>query len=347
MKKLLLIICFIIGNISVFAFVDEIYVYEESNTLCQIKTGNSKSKEHQILKTYIKHINSFIRELDSTQNVFIQFDQQDYYCDYSFYTISYGNFSEFALYGKIPFENSRKISEKFEKKGIVIYFSNNFFKLKPILQLIEYGFKNNNKIIEIQQFIESKIDTVPLTDDRSSYLEFIYKKMVVNNLNTHNYSRINDNEINLILNNSITQIQSNYLAIKTSFSMLYSELNDNKYDLFFQNDSCYIENSNRDFIRLENIYGIRYVKQQNSLFIFDSQESFIFIDLNTKTKKRSPKLPFKIDCFDGICFEVLQIYFDIEKKEYKIQLISWIDPEDSTIVYPYCFYDPETNAIIY
>lgn len=103
MKKLLLIICFIIGNISVFAFVDEIYVYEESNTLCQIKTGNSKSKEHQILKTYIKHINSFIRELDLTQNVFIQFDQQDYYCDYSFYTISYGNFSEFALYGKIPF----------------------------------------------------------------------------------------------------------------------------------------------------------------------------------------------------------------------------------------------------
>lgn len=141
MKKVILFLCLILGNISVFAFVDEIYVYEESNVLFQIKSGNSKSKEKQILNTYIKLFNNFIREIDSNQTVFIQFDQQDYNCDFSFYTLSYGIFSDFALYGKIPFENSERISEKFDKKGIVIYFSNNFLKLKPILQLIEYGFK--------------------------------------------------------------------------------------------------------------------------------------------------------------------------------------------------------------
>ncbi len=264
MKKLLLIICFIIGNCSVFAFEDRVFVYEESNTLCQIKTGNAKSKEQQVLKTYLKLINNFVREIDSTQNIYIQFDQQDYYCDYSFYTLSYGNFSDFALYGKIPSENSRKISKKFDKKGIVIYFSNNFFKLKPILQLIEYGLKNKNEVIKNQYFIENKIYKIQVLEDHSYHLEIMYKNMVSQNLNSHSYSRINDNEINLILNNSMTQIQSDYLKIRTSFSFLYSELSDSNYGLYFQNDSCYIEIGNGDILKLSNIYGIRVEQNQNS-----------------------------------------------------------------------------------
>lgn len=345
MKKILIFFCLILGNISVFAFVDKIYVYEESNLLFQIKSGNERSKEKYILETYLKLINNFVKEIDSTQNIYIQFDQQDYYSDHSFYTLSYGIFSDFALYGKIPYENSERISEKFDKKGIVIYFSNNFLKLKPILQLIEYGLKNKNEVVQNQHFIENKKDTIQVLEDRSYYLNKMYKNMVSNNLNRLNYVRINNDLINSIINNPKTQIQIDYLEIKTTCSNLYKELSENNYNLYLQNDSCYMVNYNSDIIRLENIYGIRYVKEQNCLFIFDSQESFIFIDLYTKTKNHSSTLPFKIDCFQGTCFEVLQIYFDIEKKEYKIQLVSWIDPEDSTIVYPYCYYNSNTNII--
>ena len=345
MKKILIFYCLILGNISVFAFVDKIYVYEESNLLFQIKTGNERSKEKYILETNLKLINNFVKDIDSTQNIYIQFDQQDYYCDHSFYTLSYGNFSDFALYGEILCSNAEVVSKKFNEKGIIIYFSNNFFKLKPILQLIEYGLKNNNIIIENQHFIEYPFDTTLFIEDQSLFHEIMYKKLVSENLNSLNYSRINDNEIGLIFNIPITQIQSDYLVIRTSFSYLYKELSENNYNLYLQNDSCYIVNYKGDIIRLENIYGIRYVKEQNCLFIFDSQESFIFIDLSNKTKNHSSTLPFKIDCFQGTCFEVLQIYFDIEKKEYKIQLVSWIDPEDSTIVYPYCYYNSNTNII--
>jgi hypothetical protein len=347
MRKILFFCFLFFGNISVFAFVDEIYVYEESNTLFQIQTGNSKSKEQQILKTYIQLINNFVREIDSIQTVFIQFDQQDYYCDYSFYTLSYGTFSEFALYGKIPYPNSKVISKNFDHDGIIIYFSNNFLKLKPLLQLIEFGLKNKNKINKNQQFIENMIDTTRFIEDRSSHLEVMYKNMVSHNLNSHTYFRINNKEINSILNNPVSQIQSDYLSIRTSFPFLYSELSDNKYDLYFQNDSCYIENNNGDVIRLENIYGIRFVKQQNSLFIFDSQESFIFANSNTQTNTISPKLPFKIDCFQGMCFTVLSVLFDNERNKFKIQLTCWIDPYESNKIYPYCFYDTETNALIY
>lgn len=88
---------------------------------------------------------------------------------------------------------------------------------------------------------------------------------------------------------------------------------------------------------LNNIYGIRFVKGQNSLFIFDTQESFIFIDLNTNTKKHSPKLPFKIDCFQGICFTFLSVLFDNEKTKCKIQLTNWIDPEENETLSPLVF----------
>lgn len=344
MRKILFFCFLFFGNISVFAFVDEIYVYEESNTLFQIKTGNSKSKEQQILKTYIQLINNFVREIDSTQTVFIQFDQQDYYCDHSFYTLSYGNFSDFALYGKITYPNSKDISKKFDYNGIIIYFSNNFLKLKPLLQLIEFGLKNKNEIIKNQQFVENKIDTTQFLEDRSSSLEVLYKNIVSNNLNSLIYSRLHNNVINSILNNPVTQIQSDYLEIKTNFSYLYPELSKNKYNLYFKNDSCYISNGEEEICTVNNIYGIRFVIGQNSLFIFDTQESFIFIDLNTK--KYSPKLPFKIYCFQGMCFTILSVIFDNERNKFKIQLTSWIDPEENEIIYPNCLYDSSLNLII-
>lgn len=173
----------------------------------------------------------------------------------------------------------------------------------------------------------------------------MYKNRVSNNLNRLNYVRINNDLINSIINNPKTQIQIDYLEIKTTCSNLYKELSENNYKLYLQNDSCYIENYHGDIIRLENIYGIRYVKEKNSLFIFDSQESFIFTYLNNKSYKKSYKLPFKIDCFQGICFSVLQINFDYNINKYKIQLVNWIGSEDSNENYPYCFYDPYTNII--
>jgi len=216
MKKLLFIICFLFGNFSVFAFVDKIYVYEESNTLCQIRTGNERSKEKRVLETYLNLINNFVREIDSTQNIYIQFDQQDYYCDHSFYTLSYGNFSDFALYGKISFENSLKISEKFDKKGIVIYFSNNFFKLKPILQLIEYGLKNNQTILENQKFAKREIEKIPSNVDSTLIFSLIYKNKVDDNINNINYIHLNNEIIKTIFSTSLTPIQEDYLNIKNS-----------------------------------------------------------------------------------------------------------------------------------
>lgn len=88
---------------SIFAHEDTYKAIQLSNLHLKIKVGHEDSYQLKIAESYAPIINDFIREIDSTQKVFIQFEED--YCSLKdeYYLLSVDSFMKTVIPLGFPF----------------------------------------------------------------------------------------------------------------------------------------------------------------------------------------------------------------------------------------------------
>ena len=145
MKRIILL-SLLLTSLTTFAHEDTYKAVEKSNVHIQIQVGYESSWELLIIESYAEIINDFIREIDSTEKVFIQF-KEDYcffYDDWFF--LAYSDFKKFV---PLDFPWGYKYDMKYinTQKGVNVIISEKYFSLRTLLQLLEFGLQNKNYAI--------------------------------------------------------------------------------------------------------------------------------------------------------------------------------------------------------
>ena len=90
-------------SISIFAHEDTYKAIQLSNLHLKVRVGFKDSYQLKIAKSYAPLINDFIKEIDSTQKVFIQFEED--YCSFNdeYYLLAMGAFMNSLIPLGFPF----------------------------------------------------------------------------------------------------------------------------------------------------------------------------------------------------------------------------------------------------
>ena len=204
MRKVFTIFVLLIFSKALFAHEDTYKAIELSNLHIKVMVGFEPSYQLNIIEAYAKIINEFIVAIDRNEKVFIQFDED--YCLFknNYYLLSYGNFNKNLIHFGFQFSYPYHLGFIKNDSGLNIIINQKAFKLKPVLQLIEYGLKNtvtiraNQKLLHIYTI---NIHPVP---------KYLISRDIVNN----RVESIDLNIIDSIIQTRLSDISNSYLIKK-------------------------------------------------------------------------------------------------------------------------------------
>jgi len=307
MKKIILFLM-LLTSLSALAHQDKYIVVEKSNVSITIKVGYESSWELLIVESYAEIINNFIREIDFfTEKVFILFDED--YC--FFYDDSYHiGYSDFSPYFPFPCNYYFGMNFFNAHEVLDIRISTKYFKLKPLLQLLEFGLQNKNQIIDKGKIFKSKIQK----SETASIIDSILQSKSGNLINK-------------------------YLSKKIIFNDIPKTLTQKNIKFFLQNDSIvFIDKNGSEILKISTINSISYEPKTDCLFIFNTNKSFYFINKNLKSNKKQYDLPFEFRCIEAI-------WIEYEKNRYKLEKdMRWRDIDSKREGTDWVYFD-EINGI--
>ena len=303
--KINILLLFSFISITVFAHEDTFEAFELSNLHIKTCVGLKSSQTISSVSSYAKVINDFIQEIDSTQKVFLQFSENYSFKRYlDFVFVSHGKFEDFLVPKGFPF--GYKYDMKFIKKesGLNIIISANFFKLKPVLQLIEFGLSNRNYLVD-------------------------------NNIYDGQGCK-SDTEISIdsILNSETSDIVKKYISKKITYQRNF--LKDLNIDVFLINDSISFCTEGNEIVRIPDLYFVRYEESTGALFLFDNK-SFYFINKSLESDNKSRNLSYKLGAL-----EFVNVTYESELSAYKLTKTGIWDFQQYDDKYD-LFYENENN----
>lgn len=319
MKKVITIFILLIFSKALFAHEDTYKAIELSNLHIKVMVGFGTSYQLNIIEAYAKIINEFILEIDRSEKVFIQFDED--YCLFknNYYLLSYGNFKKNLIPFGFPFSYPYNLGFIKNSSGLNIIINQKAFKLKPVLQLIEYGLKNTVAIRANQNLLH--IDTINI----HPVAKYLISRDIVNN----RIESIDLSLIDSIIQTRLSDISKSYLTKKSILPNSNQALGDKKINFLLFNDSIHVsDNFNKNLISLSTIEDLAYEKESKGLFLFDSDTSFYFLDKDLQSDRKKYVLSFsiKISCENIIFisystennFYVLTYQYSLENEKNKI-----------------------------
>lgn len=263
--------------------------------------GYEDSYQLKIAESYAPIINDFIKEIDATQKVFIQFEED--YCSLKddYYLLSVDSFMNSVIPLGFPFSYPYDLGYIKTEYGINIILSNADFKILPILKLISYGLRNNEHIIEKQHYFELDSDNIhPITKTRMNRDYSVRIKSISLDI------------IDSLIQSKKTEIETKYLSQK----ILLKDCGDYRFQILLNNDSILIANElNENLLKISGLQCIIKEHQNNCLFIFNSESSFYYIDSLRGIISKEYNLTFSIK---SICENIVFITYDKEKDMYEL-----------------------------
>ena len=302
MKRTILLIL-LMTSLTAFAHEDTYKAVERSNVHITIQVGDESSWELRIVEAYAEIVNDFIREIDSTEKVFIQFSEDYCYTNDDLFFLAYGEFKNFIPDG-FPWGYKYDMNYINSQKGINIIIKEKYFKLKTILQLLEYGLNNKDYIIEKENVSKGK---------RGRYVH-----RIIDGKNWMKYELYTEPEspytIDSIFQNELSSLAKKYLSQKVNFNDLPKVLTQKNIDLFLQNDSIiFIDAMETEILKSSTINSISYENTTDCLFILNTNRSFYFINQNLKSNQKQYNLPFELGCLDEVWIEYANKKYKLEK----------------------------------
>jgi len=296
MKKVVIIILLILTSWNVFAHEDTYKAVEKSNVHIMMQVGYESSWELRIVESYAEIINDFIKEIDSTEKVFIHFDE-DYCFSYDdLYFLANGNFKLFIPLG-FPWGYKYDMNFINTQKGIGIIISEKYFSLKTLLQLLEFGLQNKNYIIEKKNIV----------------------KRIINRLDGKYVHETGTADIiDSILQSETSTLIEKYLSKRTELRDFFN------ITFFLQNDSILIaDKKGNEIVKTATINSVSCDSATNCWFISNTNHSFYFINQDLKSNQKQYNLPFKIGCSDWIEIKCIN-----KKSKYKLEKNGWYRSKD-------------------
>lgn len=165
--------------------------------------GFEDSYQLKIAESYAPIINDFIKEIDSDQKVFIQFEED--YCSWKdeYYLLSVDSFMNSLIPFGFPFSYPYNLGYIKTGYGINIIFSNADFKILPILKLISFGLRNQEHITENQNYF--KLDSENIHPGTETMINKYYSKKL---------KSIGFEIIDSLIQSKKTEIETKYLLEK-------------------------------------------------------------------------------------------------------------------------------------
>lgn len=277
----------IIIPVNMFAHENYYESIELSNVHLKIEVSNENSIQLRIAKSYSRTINDYVRKFYPTQKVFIQF------CEGDFIYMNYGSFMNNIVPEGFPFSIDYNLGFLSNSEGLNIFYSQNNFKLRHILSLIKYGFHNIDSLKH-----KKYLSKIKMTD--------IVTESYINSLLKHDLDSICKG----ILNRRIEYFETPFTLKKRNL------------ELVLRNDSFHIENYEMEkILSFPNLHLLLKANMSNSIFIFDTNDSFYYINSNLKTNKVHYSLKFK----KHTPFDEITIEYCHEQTKYKITESDFFD----------------------
>jgi len=300
MRTVIIFISFLIST-SIFAHEDAYKAIQLSNLHLKVMVGYDDSYQLKIAESYAPMINDFINEIDSTQKVFIQFEEN--YCSLKdeYYLLSVDSFINSVIPLGFPFSYPYDLGYIKTESGINIILSNVEFKLLPILKLISYGLRNNEYILEKQKYFELDSENIhPITKTR---MNRDYSKRI---------KSISLEIIDSLIHSKVTEIEYKYLSRK----ILLKDFVDYGFQIILNDDSVIVANEiDENLLKISGLQCIIKEQQNHSCFIFNSENTFDYLDSIKGIISEENKLSFSIK---SICENIVFITYDSEKDLYEL-----------------------------
>lgn len=171
----------------------------------------------------------------------------------------------------------------------------------PLLKLISYGLRNNEHIIEKQHCFElDSNDIHPITKTRMN-------RDISKRIKTISFEIIDS-----LIQSKKTEIETKYLSQK----ILLKDFGAYRLQILLNNDSILIANElNENLLKMSGLQRIIKEKQNNSLFLFNSENSFYYIDSLSGIISKENNLTFSIK---SSCENIVFITYDKEKDMYEL-----------------------------
>jgi len=290
MKKNITIFLILLFSKVIFAHEDTYKEIELSNVHIKIMVGYESSFQLDIINSYSEIINDFVREFNPEQKVFIQFNEDYCYNNLNYFFLSYGDFIDFVIPYGFPFSYPYDMGFIENGNGLTLTLGQTDFKLKSVLQFIEYGLLNKNNIIANQKAFQTDSDNIhPVLKTRI----FPEENKRIKSIDMDVVDSISGSNASLIIRE--------YLFKKNPIKNLSSIFKEKEINAFLQNDSIHFLNkAGGELIVLSTICCLRYEPNTQGLFLFDTNNSFYFLDKELKSDKKEYKLSFSVGCLDGI-----------------------------------------------
>jgi len=310
MRKIVVLLLLLL-NQSIYAHEDIIKVKKLSNLYIKVEVGYESSLQLDIINSYAELINDFICEIDSSQKVFLQFEEDYCYDTLNYVKLSYETFE----YSVLPYYAPIEIDFKRNEKGLVLSVNCSYFKIKPVLQLIEFGLENLN-YIETNQILFKPDSINAYIVPESGWITFSEEIKRINSIET--------NRIDSIIKSDITTVSRKYLSQRINIIDLSQEFKKINIDIFFRNDSLNILSNEEEILKVSTIDFWRRDTVYNGIFIFNTNSSFYYLDKDLQSNGIEFKLSYEIGCLDGLkvlyskemfCYKMIKTdYFDFGKQ---------------------------------
>jgi len=316
--KRIVIFLLLFTSLTTFAHEDTYMAIEKSNVHIKVRVGYKTSLNVSIIESYAEIINTFIREIDPTEKVFIQFEEDYCFSNYDLVLVAYDEFKKFLIPSGFPFRYKYDMSYINTQKGVNIIIAQKYFKLEPLLKLLEFGLKNKDyalakgkNFFDTEQSLHNPKATITIDSVMQSESSHLTKK---------------------------------YLSKKLELKNPPNLLTQKNINIFLQHDSIFFVHTNgTEILKLETLYSINYDNSTDCLFILDSNRSFYFINQNLKSNQKQYDFTFKLSCSDK-----LTITYSEKDAKYKLRkggrTIIVVDENGNEINADWVYFD-EANGV--
>ena len=275
---------------------------ELSNIHIKICVPDESSIELKIISAYANQINEFVKSIDNDAKVLIQFDEDNCYFNNDYYHILFKNFHDALIPQGFPFGYDYDLGFLKSEQGLVINTSHRHFKLGPILKLIEFGLQNKNRIIRNQSIMIDRIKSLNLDSigaNRTRYSQ--------GEINREICTGLTDSIINSKPSELIKKVLIQRIVLQEIFKTI-----------ILKNDSIHLlDGKLNTILSISSLHSLFKVND-GAIFVFNTNESFYFINEMLTCNGIENKLPFKIDCL-----EYKNVIFVDNLNGYKITVSDW------------------------
>lgn len=318
MKKIIFLLV-LLNTWTAFAHEDSYISIDKSNIQIKVRVGYKNSLNVNIIESYAEIINSFTKEIDSAEKVFIQFEEDYCFHNYDLVFLAYGEFSKFLIPSGFPFGYKYDMDYINTQKGVSIIIAEQYFKLEPLLKLIEFGLHNKECVLskgenfyKLEESLQ-KIETTTIIDS--------------------------------LLQSEPGSLIKKCLSTKVDFKNTPNTLTQKNVELFLKNDSIFFVDQNRDeILKLSSLYSIDYNSLTDCFFLLNTNYSFYFINQNLKSDQKQYDFTFKLRCIDRLTISYLE-----SDSVYKIRKSGGryvvIDFETKKEIGEECVYFDEKNGV--